>query len=132
MRRRGRHGSIVPAFLLEPGRARANTAYAGSMTFFPHILAVLLLAASLGAALAQDPVPVDDETIFQEVDGAIRGSDTLAHAEIEVLAKDGMVTLSGFARTMEDIALAGSLASRVRGVTTVHNDIRVANQPSRA
>ena len=87
---------------------------------------------SVGGALAQDPVPVDDETIFQEVDGAIRGSDTLARADIEVRAKDGIVTLSGFARTSEDAALAASLASRVRGVTTVQNDIRVAEQRSSA
>ena len=101
------------------------------MRFFLSILAAFLLAASLGGALAQAPVPVDDETIFLQVESAIRGSDTLANAEIEVRAKDGMVTLSGSARTVEDIALAGSLAWRVRGVTTVHNDIRVANQPSR-
>lgn len=77
-------------------------------------------------------MPVDDETIFQEVDGAIRGSDTLAQAHIDVRAKDGIVTLSGFARTVEEIALAGSIASRIRGVTTVQNDIRVANRPSQA
>lgn len=76
-------------------------------------------------------MPVDDETIFLEVYGAIRGRNSLAHARIEVRAKDGIVTLTGFARTLEEIALAGKLARRVRGVTTVQNDIRVANQPSR-
>jgi hypothetical protein len=130
MRCRGRHGSIVPAFFRQRPRREYGVCWA--MTFFFRILAVLLLTARLGTALPQDPVPVDDETIFQEVDGAIRRSDTLAHAEIEVRAKDGMVTLSGFARTLEDIVLAGSLASRVRGVTTVHNDIRVAHPPRRA
>lgn len=99
------------------------------MKFLLSILAAVLLAASSGAALAQDPVPVDDETIFQQVEAAIRRSDTLAHAAIEVRAKDGLVTLSGVARTIEEIALAGSLAWRVRGVTSVHNDIRVARPP---
>lgn len=101
------------------------------MRYFIRILASLLFAASLGA-LAQGPVPVDDETLFQEIDGAIRRSVSLEHAHIIVRARDGFVTLSGFARTMEDVALAGSLAWRARGVTGVHNDIRVSSQPSRA
>jgi hypothetical protein len=33
---------------------------------------------------------------------------------------------------MEDIATAGRLAARVRGVSAVYNKIRVANRPSRA
>lgn len=77
-------------------------------------------------------MPVDDETIFLEVDNAIRGRDSLANARIDVRAKDGIVTLTGFARTTREIALAGKLARRVRGVTTVQNDIRIANQPSRS
>ena len=90
-----------------------------AMRYIIRILAPLLLAASLGA-LAQGPVPVDDETLFQEIDGAIRRSAALGRAHITVRARDGFVTLSGFARTMEDVALAGSLAWRVRGVTGVH------------
>ena len=102
------------------------------MRSFLRILAALLLAAIFGGAFAQLPVPVDDETIFQEVDGALRGSDTLAQAHIDVRAKDGIVTLSGSAPTLEHIALAGSLAARIRGVATVQNDIRVADRPWRA
>ena len=55
------------------------------MTFPLRPLAVLLLAASFGGALAQGAAPVDDEAIFH-----------------------------------------------VGGVTMVHNDIRIANQPGQA
>lgn len=94
-------------------------------------LAVLLLAASLsGGVLAQRPVPVDDETIFIAVEDALHGARSLADADITVRSRDGHVTLSGFAATMEDVAEAGRLASRVRGVTGVENEIRVAVPPA--
>ena len=95
-------------------------------------LAVLLLAASLsGGVLAQVPVGLDDETIFITVEDALHSARSLDNADITVRSRDGYVTLSGFAATMENIAEAGRLASRVRGVTGVRNKIRVAVPPSR-
>jgi osmotically-inducible protein OsmY len=95
-------------------------------------LAVLLLAASLsGGVLAQDRVALDDETIFIAVEDVLHSARSLANADITVRSRDGYVTLSGFAATMENIAEAGRLASRVRGVTGVKNKIRVAVPPSR-
>ena len=96
-------------------------------------LAVLLLAASLsGGALAQNLVLLDDEVIFVAVEEALHGARALGAADITVRSQDGFVTLSGSADTMEDIATAGRLAARVRGVTGVSNKIRIANRPSRA
>jgi osmotically-inducible protein OsmY len=91
---------------------------------FHRTLAVLLLAASLsGGVPAQGR---DDETIFVAVEDALHSARSLAGADITVRSRDGYVTLSGFAATMEDIATAGRLASRVRGVTGVNNEICVA------
>jgi hypothetical protein len=96
-------------------------------------VAVLLLAASFsGGLLAQVTVPVDDESIFVAVEAELRGAPSLAGADIEVTSRDGAVTLSGFAATMENIATAGRLAARVRGVSAVYNKIRVADRPWRA
>ena len=96
-------------------------------------LAVLFLAASLsGSLLAQGTAPVDDETIFAAVEAALHGAPSLAGADIEVTTREGAVTLSGSAATMENIATAGRLAAHVRGVSAVYNKIRVANRPSRA
>ena len=96
-------------------------------------LAVFLLAASLsGGVLAQDRVALDDETIFIAVEDALQSARSLAGADITVRSRDGYVTLSGFAATMEDIAEAGRLTLRVRGVTGVDNKIRVAVRASRA
>lgn len=96
-------------------------------------LAVLILAAGFsGGAVAQQRVLIDDEVIFVAVEEALHGARALAAAYITVRSQDGFVTLSGVARTMEDIATAGRLAARVHGVTGVNNRIRVANRPSRA
>ena len=95
-------------------------------------LGVLLLAASLsGGVLAQDRIALDDETIFIAVEDVLHSARSLADADITVRSRDGYITLSGFAATMADIATAGRLASRVRGVTGVSNEICVAVRPSR-
>lgn len=97
----------------------------------PRITAALLLAAALGTALAQDPIPVDDETIFSAVESAIGAAASLAASDIHVRARDGAVTLSGTARTAQDIAFAGRLAARVHGVNGVTNHIRIADPARR-
>lgn len=94
-------------------------------------LAVFLLTASLSTAvLAQQTVPVDDQRIA--VEDALRGTRSLAGADIQVTAREGAVTLRGFAPSLESIATAGCIAARVRGVSAVYNKIRVADRPSRA
>lgn len=94
---------------------------------------MLFLAASLsGGLLAQGTVPVDDEAIFAAVEAALRGAPSLAGADIEVTSREGAVTLTGSAASLQNIATAGRLAARVRGVSAVYNKIRVANRPSRA
>jgi len=102
------------------------------MSFLPRSAAALLLAACLRAALAQDRIPVDDEKIYEAVEAAIREAPSLAASDIRVRARDGAVTLSGTARTVGDIALAGRLAARAHGVNGVTNNLRVASPPSRA
>src|SRR5687767_15220544 len=96
------------------------------MTFLRGF-AVLLLAASLSSGvLAQRHAPVDDATIFVAVEGALHEDHSLARADIKVHSRDGFVTLTGSAATWQDVATAGRLASRVRGVTGINNRILVA------
>jgi len=93
-------------------------------------LAVFVLAASLsGGAIAQNPVALDDEIIFVAVEQALHRVRPLALANIMVRSQDGFVTLSGSANTMEDVATAGMVAARVRGVTGVRNEIRIVKRP---
>lgn len=95
--------------------------------------AALVLTASLaGGALAQDRIARDDETIFLAVEQTLDRALPLAWARINVRSRDGYVTLSGVAATVEDIATAGRLAASVPGVTGVANQIRVADRAWRA
>ena len=96
-------------------------------------VAVLLLAASLyGGAAAQERTALDDETIFIAVEDALLESRFLPTARIAVHSRYGFVTLSGSARTVREIAAAGRVASGVRGVTGVNNEIRITDRASRA
>lgn len=96
-------------------------------------LALLLLAACVGGdAFAQGAPPADDDKILLEVQSAIHSERSLARSDIQVESRGGIVTLKGFARTMEDIATAGRIARGVRGVAGVNNSIRIAVRPSRA
>jgi osmotically-inducible protein OsmY len=92
-------------------------------------IVVVIVAASLcGAAIAQNYAALDDETIFVAVENALQRARSLALANITVRSQDGLVTLSGVANTMENVATAGMVAARVRGVTGVRNEIRVAHR----
>ena len=102
------------------------------MTFKKN-LAIVFFAASLsGPTFAQKPVVLDDEAIFVAVEQVLQGAPALAAARITVRSQDGFITLSGSAPSVKDIATAVRLASSVRGVTGVSNEIRVAEHPWRA
>jgi hyperosmotically inducible periplasmic protein len=98
------------------------------------LLAVLLVAGTFAAsrAQAQDKGLIDDSTVTQHVQKAIAKDRDLAGLHIEVRTQDGTVNLTGFVRTLEDIARAGELVRAVRGVSGVRNGLRVADRPSRA
>jgi hyperosmotically inducible periplasmic protein len=99
------------------------------------ILAALLLlaaAAGSGPAAAQAVPSLADASITARVERALYYEPSLEHAHISVATRGGMVTLSGFARTIEDIPMAGRLAGAIDGVRAVTNAIRVANRPTRA
>ena len=98
---------------------------------YSRAVAAFVLAAILGTGFAQGPVPVDDETILLQVEDALRRVPSLAAADIRVDIREGVVVLSGFADNVDEAAMAGSLAHRVRGVSAVHNDIRIAGRASR-
>lgn len=95
---------------------------------------MLLVAGTFAAsrAQAQEKRLVDDSTITQRVQRAIAQDRVLANLHIEVRTQDGMVNLTGFVRSLDDIARAGELARGVRGVSGVKNGLQVANRPSQA
>jgi osmotically-inducible protein OsmY len=99
-----------------------------------RIMAMLVLAAAFGAGAlhAQEKAGSSDAAITRQIEGGLAGDAALRHMEIYVETFDGVVYLTGFVRTLEDIARAGAVAKRVSGVSAVRNGLRVADRPSRA
>jgi osmotically-inducible protein OsmY len=95
------------------------------------IAAFLLIAGfDPGGANAQ-PVSAD-VSITQRVERAFASEPALRGMRIYVETHDGVVSLTGFVRSVDDIENAGELARAVRGVMAVRNALRVANRPTRA
>ena len=95
-------------------------------------IALLILVGAWLGANAQESPPSHDAAITRHVEDALGKDPLLRSLEIYVETQDGVVKLSGFVRSLEDIAKAGALAGKVRGVSAVRNGLRVANRPSQA
>ena len=68
---------------------------------------------------------VDDTVITTKVKAAIFNDANLKSAEINVETFKGVVQLSGFVSSRDDIHRAAELARTVKGVTAVKNDMRL-------
>jgi len=68
---------------------------------------------------------IDDAMITTKVKAAVLNDDTLKSAEINVETFKGVVQLSGFVNSQEDISKALQIAGGVKGVTSVKNDMRL-------
>jgi hyperosmotically inducible periplasmic protein len=71
---------------------------------------------------------VDDSVITAKVKTAVFEDPTLKSAEINVETNKGIVQLSGFVRSRTDINRAVQVARKVKGVTSVKNDMVVKGQ----
>jgi osmotically-inducible protein OsmY len=68
---------------------------------------------------------VDDTVVTAKVKAAIFNEPTLKSAEINVETFKGVVQLSGFVNSREDVNKAVTVARQVAGVTSVKNDMRL-------
>lgn len=68
---------------------------------------------------------VDDSIITTKVKKAIFDDPTLKTMEINVKTNKGIVQLSGFVDTKEEISRAGEVAKNVENVSSVENDLIV-------
>lgn len=79
---------------------------------------------STGSLLASN-AKVDDSTITVGVKEAIKRSTELNAADIDVATREGIVQLSGYVSSAENVATAASVARTVKGVKSVRNDLRL-------
>ena len=96
-------------------------------------LVVLLYVAiiSFAAACAATPTRestggyVDDSTITAKIKADLLQDNKLTASDVHVKTYKGVVDLSGFVNRESDISEAGIVATRVSGVTSVHNNLIV-------
>lgn len=97
--------------------------------FVSTLVAALMLTTVVGCASTgkQESTGqyVDDSVITTSVKAAILNEPSLKVSEINVETFKGVVQLSGFVRSQENIATAVSVTRGVKGVKSVKNDMRL-------
>ncbi len=94
-------------------------------TFFCVILLVSLLGCASTSTQEGTGEYIDDTVITSKVKTAIFNEPSLSSAEINVETFKGVVQLSGFVNSREDINKAAQVARGVQGVVSVKNDMRL-------
>ena len=102
------------------------------MNYFKYLtnaLLALLMATAVGCASTATQEGTgeyfDDTVITAKVKAVIFEDATLKSSEINVETFKGVVQLSGFVNSREDIDRAVTLTRDVKGVTGVRNDMRL-------
>jgi osmotically-inducible protein OsmY len=93
------------------------------------MISILAVAGTIGCASTSKSEStgqyVDDTAITAKVKAAIFEQPTLKSAEINVETFKGVVQLSGFVSSQENVNTAMATAKTVGGVSSVKNDMRV-------
>jgi hyperosmotically inducible protein len=96
--------------------------------------AALVAALTLGFATGcagntarpqQAAAQVNDASITAGVKAALGKETDLKASDIDVETKKGIVQLSGFVRSTDEIATAAMVARTVKGVKSIRNDLRL-------
>ena len=93
------------------------------------LLSIIAVAGLMGCASTATHEStgqyIDDTTITTKVKAAILEQPTLKSAEINVETFKGVVQLSGFVSSQDNVNTAMNTARSVKGVSSVKNDMRV-------
>jgi len=93
------------------------------------LVAIAFMAMALGCASTAKQEGtgeyIDDTVVTAKVKAAIFNEPTLKSAEINVETFKGVVQLSGFVNSREDVNKAVAVARQIPGVTSVKNDMRL-------
>lgn len=102
----------------------------GCMAALLSALLAALATTALSGCASADPGQaaqrqVDDASVTAGVKAAIAAEPALKGSEIQVDTEQGVVQLSGFVSSAEDVATAAAVARTVKGVQSVRNDLRL-------
>jgi osmotically-inducible protein OsmY len=100
-------------------------------------LAVVIVLLTAFAAHAEDPVKrqsgeyIDDKLVTTKVKAALLNDPEVKGLQVNVETFNGVVQLSGFVDTPEQIPRATEVAKGVEGVKSVKNDLNIRSGPSK-
>ncbi len=97
--------------------------------FLMAIVMTTIVACSSTAKQEGTGEYIDDSVVTAKVKAAVLNEPTLKSAEINVETFKGVVQLSGFVNSQEDISKAVNVTSQVKGVVSVKNDMRLKAVP---
>lgn len=93
------------------------------------LVCIALTAMFIGCASTQKQESagqyVDNSVITTKVKSAIFNEDSLKTMQINVKSYKGIVQLSGYVDSAQNVITAGSVAGRIEGVTSVENNLLV-------
>jgi osmotically-inducible protein OsmY len=128
-------GSLQSDCTRRPAQEQESLHYQGhpmkNVKFATTLIAALMLTTVVGcASTASDKHEtagqyIDDAAVTTSVKAAIVKEPSLKVAEINVETYKGVVQLSGFVSSAENIATATTVARSVNGVKSVKNDLRL-------
>ena len=95
-----------------------------------HCLVLIMLIATFTACASTSKQSgtgeyVDDSVITTKVKSMLAADDFLKSFEISVETYKGIVQLSGFVDSQKAVDKAGEIARKVKGVTSVKNNLNV-------
>ena len=91
----------------------------------PQVKAPETKAPEVKPAAVEAPKPDPNKELAQRVKRALEGDGKVQAAAIDVTAKEGRVSLWGTAPTADERNRAAQIASKVEGVASVDNQIKV-------
>ena len=121
------HGGIIEFFIYSIEGFIVNTKTLAALFVTAALLAPVVVRAAESDADRKHPVAfVKDSVITTKVKAKLAAEKMSSLAKVSVdTDRNGMVVLSGNARSQEAIDKAGSIARETEGVTSVQNDIKV-------
>lgn len=103
--------------------------YRNILIIFTSITLALTMAAAETKVTKEKTMNyIDDSVITTKVKASILGEASLTSSEIKVETLKGVVQLSGFVTSQENIDKATSITKKVSGVTAVNNDIKLKSK----
>jgi len=90
------------------------------------VIVALAFTAWLAPAFAGDKAA--DDRIFDQVRMRLAGDPDVKGGDLEVIVKDGVVTLKGKVSSEKDRRRAEALSKKVKGVKSVDNELTVGEK----